>query len=806
MRTGWRFSVRIVLLAVAFAASASAELTIGGTLPNGTLGVPYTAQLTASGGTAPYHFSFSGSPPTGFTLSDSGQLSGTPTTTGLIGIYVDVADSASPPLRAYKSLDLIVPAPPPGPLTATTSAVPNAARGSQYQASIMQVSGGRTPYNSGGSSVPPGMYLAWGQEGEVVLTGLPVVAAAGSYPFTVVITDGTTPQYQQIQRNFTITVVEGLFLTSSLRAGSVGQPYSDQITVSGGTGPYTFTLLSGTLPPGIQLNGSTGAVTGTPTHVGDYTFAVKATDSQGTTGSANYSISIAGQPLLITPPTIPPGGVGKPYGAVTFVITGGSPPYALELLSGVIPSGMTYDSAQKTLSGTPTVAINGSRLDLKATDNNGSTGFFTFELTVFDIQPPTLPDGMVGSSYGQLVGIGPAGAGATAVIASGSLPPGLTFSGSDITGVPATAATYNFTVRVTVNPQLVLQRAYALRILPPAAPQLSVPFFANSGNVGIPYSDMILVSNGTPPYTFTTIPGNSPPGLSLASNGLITGTPTQAGQFSFIVNVVDSTGRTGSNSVGVLIYPPPLTIAPASIPNGTVGQDFAVTFSASGGPPPYTFRINASIPGLTFNEGTGLLSGRPAVSATYTFAVEATNGTNSGFRSYTLTIGGNNTLSLNPLTLPDGTLGVTYDATISIQPWENPQQFIAPSQWSILSGSLPPGLTSSSNSDNQLYIRGVPTRAGSFSFRLRVSDSGGLTATWDYSIVIAAQVISVGPPTLPAAVVSIPYLVDFTASGGTPPYTFSVPQATGTYPIWEWFSGQGRLQFTAGGPGTFPLL
>ncbi len=106
-------------------------------------------------------------------------------------------------------------------------------------------------------------------------------------------------------------------------------------------------------------------------------------------------------------------------------------------------------------------------------------------------------------------------------------------------------------------------------------------------------------------------------------------------------------------------FPPPLTVSPATIPNATLGQNYPVTFSASGGVPPYGYyQALAAVPGMSLDPQTGVFSGRaPAsVSGTYTMRIEASDSHSaSGSRTYTFVVSGNNSLILSPLSLPNGT-------------------------------------------------------------------------------------------------------------------------------------------------------
>src|SRR5205085_2238846 len=90
-----------------------------------------------------------------------------------------------------------------------------------------------------------------------------------------------------------------LTLTCATSTGQVGVTYNSALVANGGTPGYTYSIFSGSLPPGLILNASTGAITGTPTTAGAFNFVAKVTDSTGGTAltkTSNCSITIAPPP------------------------------------------------------------------------------------------------------------------------------------------------------------------------------------------------------------------------------------------------------------------------------------------------------------------------------------------------------------------------------------------------------------------------------------------------------------------------------------------------------------------------------
>jgi large repetitive protein len=133
----------------------------------------------------------------------------------------------------------------------------------------------------------------------------------------------------------------------------------------------------------------------------------------------------------------------------------------------------------------------------------------------------------------------------TTSIESGSLPPGMSqvainnggFA-AGIQGTPSAQGLFAFVLKFTLSDGTVFGQPYVWQIVPPLViTQASLP----AGKVGVPYSGGFSVTGGVPPYTWSIAQFALSPGLTInSSTGQITGTPTQAGSFSFRARVVDS--------------------------------------------------------------------------------------------------------------------------------------------------------------------------------------------------------------------------------------------------------------------------
>ena len=351
------------------------------TLPGGQTGAAYSQTATASGGAGSYSWSVSaGALPPGVTLASgtpSATVSGTPTTAGTYSFTLRAADSGNPVRTATQVYSVTV-----TQLSITTTALGDATRGVAYSAGLV-ASGGTTPYGFSVSSgsLPAGLSLA----ASGAITGTPT-AAAGTYSFTARVADGAS---QTATRALSIRLDEPLtVVTTSLPAGEIGRSYSQNVTAGGGRTPYTWSVSSGSLPPGVSFSQPTAAarLAGTPTSAGTYTFTLRVVDSGSPTRSASQTFTITvAQALSITTSTLPAGKVGTAY-AATVTVSGGVSPYQWALQNGGFPTGLGFDSSTVTLAtvritGTPTATGNYS-FTLRVADALGATTNKKFTVTV----------------------------------------------------------------------------------------------------------------------------------------------------------------------------------------------------------------------------------------------------------------------------------------------------------------------------------------------------------------------------------------------------------------------------------------
>ena len=166
-----------------------------------------------------------------------------------------------------------------------------------------------------------------------------------------------------------------------------------------------------------------------------------------------------------------------------------------------------------------------------------------------------------------------------------------------------------------------------------------------NGTVGTVYNQVITATGGTAPYTFAVSSGTLPTGLTLnPTTGVINGSPTTAGTFTFTITATDVNGCSGSRLYEITIAASGcavITLSPTTLPPGQVNTLYNQAVTASGGTPAYTYSVaSGALPtGLTLNPATGVISGVPLATGLFNFTIRATDSQGCiGARPYTVTI------------------------------------------------------------------------------------------------------------------------------------------------------------------------
>ena len=166
--------------------------------------------------------------------------------------------------------------------------------------------------------------------------------------------------------------------TNFLPDGTIGVPYAHNLAASGGLPPYTWSVTSGVLPPGLSLNSATGEISGNATTENTYNFTVRATEDGGDYAEKSLSIKIV-VPAILTY-VIPNGTIGAHY-SQALVAGGGTGPYTWSLDSGSLPQGLVLNAATGEISGIPTISGNYS-FTVSVEDSAAGTDDQELELSI----------------------------------------------------------------------------------------------------------------------------------------------------------------------------------------------------------------------------------------------------------------------------------------------------------------------------------------------------------------------------------------------------------------------------------------
>jgi hypothetical protein len=338
-------------------------------------------------------------------------------------------------------------------------------------------------------------------------------------------------------------------------------------------------------------------------------------------------------------------------------------------------------------------------------------------------------------------------------VVSGITPPGLTLTTTGtVGGTPQVGGTYDFTVQASAtDPVQTATKAFRI-VINPALTITTVAALPDAP-LSVPYSVSLVATGGLQAYTWVVLGSGMPPGLSLSSAGVISGTPTSPGNFSFTAQVSDSfTPMQQVSRTFTIAVVTTVTITTASLPNPIQNVAYSQQLQATG-TAPFTWAVTGgALPaGLTMNSA-GLLQGTPSTAGPYTFTVTVTDSRGAtSTQSFTIAV--------DP---PIAALSASLPSTLTPTQVTNIVLTLAGPHPSTLTGQLTLTFTSNAEvpSDDPATQFSTGSRTVSFTFPANVTTAvfsspiSLLTGTVAGTITLTANFDN-GPSNVPAASVNI---------------------------------------------------
>jgi hypothetical protein len=266
---------------------------------------------------------------------------------------------------------------------------------------------------------------------------------------------------------------------------------------------------------------------------------------------------------------------------------------------------------------------------------------------------------------------------------------------------------------------------------------LSLPASLAKANVGSIYQAALSVNGGKAPYRFAVSLGTLPPGLVLNPiTGNISGTPTQAGSFTFTISVTgDLSSGAGTHSYTLTVNSCTQCVAVQISPvDPSVAAGATIQFSAT--------VSNTSNSAVIWSASAGTISSNglftaPSNSTAKTISVTASSQAQTGVQAVTTVTITTSALEVATSSVPSAVIATPYSTSLAANGG------VPPYQWSIVSGSLPAGLKLTASTGT---VSGSATLAGTFTFSVQAADADLQTARKSLSLQISPSGQICGPP------------------------------------------------------------
>ncbi len=598
-----------------------------------TVGAAGNFTVTATGFPAPT-LSQSGALPTGLTFNvNTGVLSGTPeaNTGGSYPIMFMAANGVGS--NATQNFTLTVNQAPA--ITSNNNMTFTVGAAGTF---TVTATGFPAPALSVSGNLPAGVTF---NTDTGVLSGTPAAGTGGSYPLTFTAANGVSPNATQ---NFTLTINQAPSITSA--ASVIFAPgILNSFTVTATGFPTPTLSATGALPGGVSFNSSTGVLSGTPAAGTDGNYPITFTAANGVGADANQNFTLTVDQSAAPPAITSANNTTFTVGAAgTFTVTATGNPTPTLGQTGSLPTGVTFDAGTGVLGGTPAAGTGGSYpITFTAANGVGTNATQNFTLTIN--QAPAIT-----SANNTTFTVGTAGTftvtatgfPAPSLSVTGALPGGVTFNTGtgELGGTPAAGTSGTYPITFTASNGVAPNATQNFTLTVNQAPAITS---ANSTTFTVGAAGSFNVTATGFPAPILNQTGALPAGVTFNTNtGVLSGTPDvgTGGTYPLTFTASNGVAPNATQNFTLTVNQAP-AITSANNTTFTVGVAGTFTVTATGFPAPALSDSGTLPAGVSFNPGTGALSGTPAqgTGGTYPLTFTASNGVApNATQNFTLTV------------------------------------------------------------------------------------------------------------------------------------------------------------------------
>ncbi|MFW3533626.1 putative Ig domain-containing protein, partial [Staphylococcus caprae] len=559
----------------------------------------------------------------------------------------------------------------------------------------------------------------------------------GSYPIVVTTTDASG---NKTETKFTIEVVDETAPTVTAinnQSREVNIPI-DKITIEAtdNSGQSVTNKVSG-LPTGVTFDSETNTISGTPTKVGSYPIVVTTTDAEGNETTTNFTIKV----VDTTKPTVTSIGnqtkeVNTPIDSIKIEAKDNSGQDVTNKVSG-LPSGVSFNSATNTISGTPT-KVGSYPITVTTRDESGNETTTNFMIKVVDTINPVVTSiadqtKEVNTAIDSIKIESTDNSGQAVTNKVSGLPAGVSFDSETniISGTPTKVGSYPITVTTTDASGNKTETTFNIKVIDETAPTVtSIANQTKEVNTSIDSIKIEAIDNSG--QTVTNEVSGLPAGVIFDSEtNTISGTPTKVGSYPITVTTTDTSGNKIETKFTIEVVDktaPTVTAIDNQTKEVNTSIDSITIEATDNSGQVVTNKVNDLPEGVTFDSETNTISGTPTKVGNYPITVTTTDASgNKTETKFTIKVVDTTKPMVTAINNQTKEVNTSIDS-IKIEATDNSGQAVT----NKVSG-LPDGVSFDSVTNT---ISGMPTKVGSYPIVVTTTDASGNETETKFTIKV----------------------------------------------------------------------